>query len=259
MITMIRVTVQFQPETKSLTIDPPQITITEQNWVRWVFLGLPSDHSPQIVFDDVEPLGPFASLREQSRPEPPTPFSEIFGKGNVGPASGASYTYNALVLDPSGMTVAQSAGGLTNNATTANSSPVVTVTFGLPLPAPAPSLPGSLVAAPLQLLLNPGDTAAWVFLNPPPGSHAVLWFQMPQGRTLRGPFSSTTLSPFQDGFILSAMNFQPPPLLADPGWSLSYSIELWNATDKLAAFEDPSIENLGPPPGGPMGWERLAE
>lgn len=225
----------------SLTIATPNVTIQDGDWVSWTFQNLPSGLLPGILFADGQPLGPFAALRI----EPPT---SVWAKGNVGTPGlvGALFAYLAVAVDQDGVEQAQGIGTLTNMASAADSSPVVSVTYQA---GPTPPQ-GTITIDPLVLNLNRGDSAAWVFVNPPVNSRPVLVHQMSSGPSALGPFASQTLAPFGSGFILVAAGYTPPVAV---GAAMPYSIELRSDIGSWGVNNDPSIENLGPPPGGEDG------
>lgn len=221
----------------SLILDPPNITIGDGDWVCWTFSNLPAGLTPAVLFSDGQPLGPFAAVRTQ-------PPRSVWAKGNVGTSvvSGSLSAYLACAVDAAGVEQAKAIGTITNMATAPNSSPTVTVTYQ----AGATPAQGTVTVNPLVLALNTGDTAAWIFVDPPVNSRPVFIHQTPSGASMLGPFASQTVSAYGTGFIVIATGYVAPVTV---GAAMSYSIELRGDIGSWGVNDDPSIENLGPPPG----------
>ena len=234
-----RVTVSFDRNARTLTIDPTEVHVGNREWVRWKFQGLLEGEFGFISFAPPLPrFGPFHSLRS-------FPPSSFLGKGNKGGAAGDAYGYRALVIAPDEPEAQASAVGMViNNATEENTAPEIQVTY-------LDENPPRLEVSPDPVGLNTGDTATWRFAGLPKNAFAGFRFDpvddgMPQGL---GPFIAFNACAGGDpnsveasgtGFAVAGSRLQETE-------RFTYRIEIRDWAGRRLASHDPQIDNLGPP------------
>jgi len=237
MATQITVQVTYDPTAQpgqQLTVDTPTVTLEfPDDWVEWTLnsTSLPSTAFLMVRFD--QHFGPFQVVRA-------TAPHFVVAKGNKGDNPSVSYAYTLyLMTDPSGNLASGGPFTVENQCTTRFQSPWATVTY-----APAPSGPGTVSVDPPTLLLHEGDTVLVQLVDVPDDHVAAFWF--PVDSSLQGPFSSN-FGTRKDGtgtVRLAGGTFGP-----STSASTSYGVRIWNAEGVLVASHDPSIDNLGRPPG----------
>ena len=237
------VTVTYHAENHTLTFDPhTPIELEQGDWVEWSFPNAPSGSLPIIEFDS--PFGPFQCLQS-------VPNGIVQGKGNVGEeGEGTLYDYKAFLLDQTGALATSGTSSVLNLLQPRNTSPSleVRVTEG--------DEPGTfdLLVPSEPLMLFPGDTAFWDVFGLPPGTFISFLFQpVPEQATLDplvGPFQSLVARRRVGGeeanvMRVTGVDFTPAPTLGE----YTYQIALRDSAGTILASHDPTIDNLGQPPG----------
>lgn len=249
MATKIPVTVTYHPTAQpgeQLTVDHSTVTLEfPDDWVEWELdaTSLPSTAFLMIRFD--QPLGPFQVVRG-------TAPHFIIAKGNKGDNPAVSYPYTLyLMTDVDGNLASGGPFTIENQCPNLFRSPWATVTFTPPSPG---SGQGSAIVDPPTLLLHEGDTVLVELVDVPEDHVAAFWF--PVDNSTQGPFSSNFVTGF-DGAGIVATRPDGTRIVRLPGGTfgpstsptISYGVRIWNADGVLVASHDPSIDNLGRPPG----------
>lgn len=233
MPTLKRVTVQYDPTSTTLTLEPPSLSLDESDWVLWEFQGTPSGSIAHIFFPATR-FGPFESLRLL---EP----GSILGEGKVDIPVPSVFPYRALVMSPTGA-LATGDASLTNAPQAPNTSPNVRVR--------CVQHDGryTLEVEPLDLYLYTGDAATWHILGIPDGHFVTVVFYG-TADPWEGPFTTFSQSkalagagPDQFLAVGSAFSGIAP--------ELTYRIELRDEDGRLVDSKDPKIDNMGEPPTG---------
>jgi hypothetical protein len=222
-------------EGDNLIVDQPQVNIQHVDSVQWVFPALGQGELAFLHFHSPaqRPFGPFQTLVHLGSS---TPSPSILAIGNTGDGSPSSYT--ALILNEHGP-VATSDGTalIINHSTDPDSSPEATVRV----------VGETISVEPLNLKVPPGQTAVWYIRGLDAGQIVTFDF-LHSGNPMLGPFSSFTVSRgFETARVAFGINFLDPR----PAHStVPYQVQLRNLDGKVLDFDDPTIEPLGPPPGG---------
>jgi hypothetical protein len=97
---------------------------------------------------------------------------------------------------------------------------------------------------PHTLLLHEGDTAFVEFVDVPNDCIVAFWY--PADGSTQGPFSTyfVTRKNGSGTVRLGGATFG-----SSPDSTISYGVRIWNAAGELVGSKDPSIDNLGRPPG----------
>ena len=237
MPTTTTVSVTYDPEKRSFTIDPDPVIVSDGDQVWWQFSGVPDGWFGLIKFDSR--FGPFHSLRSFSG-------ASVLAKGNVGSAASNNYSYRAGVIDPNpqeGTAVFSNPATVTNNAQYADTSPDIAVLYD------GTQTPPALQVVPGTVSLNSGDTATWLIQGLPQNAVAVFWFEPTPGYMdpASGPFTDFIVSLGSGTTSVRACGLG---FATDPGTApatITYHIRVIDENGATLASGDPVIDNIGPP------------
>ncbi|HSS79383.1 MAG TPA: hypothetical protein VLV54_21860 [Thermoanaerobaculia bacterium] len=229
-----------------------ELELGPEDWVEWDFGGLPAEllqnTLPAIHFESE--LGPFQCLQS-------IPPSKVQGKGNVGSTteSGKRYRYTAWLLDNSESGVRaksgetqEAQGVVVNLPQSQNTSPSVVVNVaGNDLELDPPNQP---------LMLYKGDTALWNVFHLPLGNFITFQF-LPASEAdppdpldpMVGPFKSILINRAVAGEETGVVRVIGVNFMPDDRASYSYRIAVRDSSGTILSFHDPTIDNLGQPPG----------
>jgi hypothetical protein len=236
----ITVNVTYDEETQILSVDPSKTTVTLEfpdDWVLWTLdsSSAPPGSSLLIRFDP--PLGPFQVVRGVET-------QNLIAKGNKGEENPPfSYSYFLyLFLNPNGDLIEAGPFTVVNQWPSAYRSPWSTVTY---TPSGQTGVLGTVEVDPPTLLLHEGDVVFVKAAPDVPDDH-VLAFWFPSDDSIRGPFPTYFVTR-KDGTEASRLSVGT--FGSAPTGTISYGVRIWNADGVLVAKKDPSIDNLGRPPG----------
>ena len=225
-----------------LTFAPsPNVDLADGDQVRWIFPDLPNNQFGFVFF--TPRLGPFHSLRSVSN-------TEILGKGNIGSAGNNLYGYTAMILELGrDMPVATGTGAVNNRGTWVNTTPDVLVIYQPPVNEEEAA---TLAVDPPVLILNPGDTATWSFINLPAGAFADFQFDLESSgmKEATGPFVAFYACNGSDVVTVLANGTGFVAAVPPTAWvrEYRYHIEIRGSNGQRLASHDPLIDNLGVPP-----------
>lgn len=245
------VTVTYDPDVNTLTVDMDPITLESETTVNWIFHNLsavPASFGPvipSILFDsgDVPPdatLGPFQCLQVEN--------GVIQGKGNVGcPSEPMPFTYTARLLNQTNAPTTSPTFTVINAMQSRNSSPECAVDITVDDSGKV-SLP-----QPDNLLLAKGDTAIWHITNLQPQQSVSIIFDT-FANPLTGPFESIAMyrglladDAQQEEMRVLGINFD-----GGDANQITYSVAVRDATGLVLGSGEPIIDNLGQPPTPPI-------
>lgn len=229
-LTYNAVTHALTPNHSSLTLQSPE------DWVTWKLhpnSPMPPPNASLLIRFE-QHLGPFQTLRGNGT-------QTIIATGNKGDSSSTSYSYFLyLLLDPAAPSHLIKSGPFTivNDVSGSNPSPWVHVTYD-------PENEQVTIEPTTQpLLLHEGDVPLVKFTDVPNDFLVAFWFS--GFSSANGPFSS---------YFVTRENGQGTVRLGGATFGLTeaptieFHVRVWNADGHLVATDDPSIDNLGRPPG----------
>ena len=225
-------TVIFDPQTQTLAVEPPSISLDGGKNVQWRFQGVPAGWRPGLRFAGPSLYGPFQEIRKTE--------AVVSGVGNSGIAGTVAYV--ARVTDDQGNTFESPEVQIDNQASARLSSLQLTVSVNL--------ASQSFFVVPFETQLLPGGTVMWNFVNLPAGYAPAIRFEQqlvpgsePSAAGWLGPFE--TLSRCGD-------------LIVGVGQAalgrFTYAIDVLSVEDGKAArlvslqSGDPVVDSEGDPP-----------
>lgn len=238
---IITIHVTYDEETGTLTLDQPHIDLPPKQAVQWLFSSNTPGHAlPHAVFQPVagqpfpvegEQFGPFQYLEARTH--------TLTALGNIG--KHFTYHYTLLLLDENGPLATSKVPISINNQGVEDTSPDALITYHPDDPDPEKQL----IVSPPSLRVQPGRTVIWYIKGIPLG-HFVTFRFLNSPHPLTGPFSSFSVSRgFGNAWLANGADIRFPdeqhPLI-------SYHVTVRDALGNLVAWDDPTIEPLGPPP-----------
>lgn len=197
----------------------------------WQFDGVPSDCVPGILFDSNAGFGPFQALELKG--------NLVIGRGNNGQTG--TYTYSAQLLDASGIrsTSTQTVSVL-NQVPDLERSPTAVIPCHIHPETKAVSMEKID-----DLKLFSGDTAIWLVTGLTAEFFVSFRFLLTSGDLATGPFESLVFNRELEGLRVIGQGFSLP----ETSTQLTYHVEVRDASGTVRASDDPTIDNLGQPPG----------
>ena len=240
MATPLTVEVIFDPEANdgngALIPNHSDLTLhSPEDWVSWQLVpgsSLPDNSSLLIRFEPH--LGPFQVLRGNGT-------QTIIATGNKGDSSSTSYPYFLYLLDPADPSQLIKSGPFTivNDVSGSNPSPWVHVTYH------EENDTVTIEPTTQPLLLHEGDVPLVKFTGAPDDFVVAFWFS--GFSSIQGPFPSYFVTR-ENGEGTTRLGGATFGFTEAP--TIHFHVRVWNGNGTLVASDDPTIDNLGHPPGG---------
>lgn len=237
------VDVEVDLEAFSFDVNPMHLGVKVGDRVIWRFAGVPAGWTPALTFDGANAFGPFATLVQSTA----TVWGEL---GEI--ADGATLSYRpqlARGMDGSSATPASLVYGPLASLTGKPPDFGVDRTFHITRAEGA----GHLRVEPAELVIEPGDKVTFAFdlgagVEPGDVVPQIVFkgYEGEFGAALKnlffGPFTSLQCSP--EAVIGMGNNLLP-------GRYAFAARVLWrgNGTVRWLSSIDPTVDNMGPPPG----------
>jgi hypothetical protein len=229
-------------ESGSLLVPDPVLLPPDED-LRWLFVGIPNDSRPSVIFETAPFTGPFLSLCHAP--------NRLIGHGRqrLSPSTHQYTLQVSQVVDGLPTVVLQSpVGTLSTESLTDRLPTMVTVTY----------LDGEVNVEPEALSLSAYDTVFWRFVGLPKDWYPeILFTGGPQGllNSSLGPFLSLT---FHIRILIGNGDDQPSEILAygsgnnGSQGAFPYLIMIRDSDNQTRVIKpvDPALDNRGDPPGG---------
>ncbi len=249
------VKVVFDSDARDLRIAGGDVTLTnERDSVVWIFDGIDSNHQPAIVFQDGNPMGPFASFDQLPH--------AVIGMGNTAAAGSQQRTYRAALIQSDSDPVESSNTATVTNPVTERYTPL---TIDV---APDPADGRILRVVPEVAEIFSGQSVVWNFEGVSLNTYVprIEFTDGPANAPPRGPFESLTLSqrnpaePRDSAEPAGRYSAQIVGAVANRGVGISryriLAVQIdGNGTLRTSPETDPQIDDMGPPPGGGEGGD----